>query len=156
KVSTSTLLSASTTSPSYGQQVVLTATLIPSLVGSLTPSGTVTFKDGATSIGTGSISGGVATLNVTSLGVGSHGITASYAGDTNFAASTSSAVAITVGKATPVITWANPTPIGYETLLSSDQLNATASVPGTFSYSPTAYALLTAGPHTLTVTFTPT
>lgn len=156
KVATSMLLGASTTSPALGQQVVLTATLVPSLVGSLAPSGTVTFKDGGISIGTGSVTGGVATLNTTSLGVGSHSVTATYAGDTNFVASTSSAIVITVGKATPVITWANPSPISYETLLSSDQLNATASVPGTFSYSPAALALLTAGSHTLTVTFTPT
>ncbi len=156
KVTTSTLLSASTTSPAFGQQVVLTATLIPSLVGSLTPGGTVTFNDGGTSIGTGSVSAGVATLNITSLGSGTHSITATYAGDTNFLTSASSAIGITVGKATPVITWANPAPISYETLLSSDQLNATASVPGTFSYNPSALTLLTAGSHTLSVTFTPT
>src|SRR4029077_8049326 len=104
----------------------------------LTPGGTVTFKDGATSIGTGSVSSGVATLNITSLGTGPHSITATYAGDSNFLTSTSSSLGITVGKATPVITWANPTPISYVTLLSSDQLNATASVPGTFSYNPSA------------------
>jgi hypothetical protein len=156
RVTTSTLLSASTTTPTFGQQIVLTATLIPSLVGTLTPGGTVTFKDGGTSIGTGSVSGGVATLNITSLGVGSHSITAVYAGDTNFLTSTSSALGVTVGKATPMITWATPSPISYETLLSSDQLNATASVPGTFSYNPSALTLLTAGSHTLAVTFTPT
>ncbi len=155
-IPTSSLLSASTTSPSYGQQVVLTATLIPSLVGSLTPSGTVTFKDSGTSIGTGSVSGGVATLNITSLGVGAHSITAVYAGDTNFLTSTSSALGITVGPGAPVITWDNPAPITYGTLLSSTQLNATASVPGTFSYTPSAFTLLSAGTQTLKVVFTPT
>jgi hypothetical protein len=155
KVATSALLNASTTSPTFGQQVVLTATLIPSLVGSLTSGGTVTFKDGGISVGTGAVSGGVATLNITSLGVGTHSITATYAGDTNFLTSTSSASGVTVGKATPVVTWATPSPISYETLLSSDQLNATASVPGTFSYNPSALTLLTVGSHTLAVTFTP-
>jgi hypothetical protein len=156
KISTSTLLSASTTTPSFGQQVVLTATVQPSLVGSLTPGSTVVFKDGVTAIGTANASGGVATLNVTTLTTGTHSITALYSGDSNFLTSTSSPLVITVGKATPVITWANPTPINYVTLLSSDQLNATASVPGTFSYSPSACTLLTAGSHTLSVTFTPT
>ena len=155
-ITTATLLSASTTTPTYGQQVVLTASIQPSLVGGLTPGGTVTFKDGGATIGTGSVSGGVATLNITSLGVGAHSITAVYPGDTNFLTSTSSALGITVTQGTPVITWATPAPISYYTLLSSTQLNATASVPGTFSYSPSAYTLLSAGSQTLTVVFTPT
>ena len=45
---------------------------------------------------------------------------------------------VTVNKATPVITWATPAAITYGTTLSSTQLNATASVPGTFVYSPAA------------------
>ncbi len=156
KITTATLLSANTTSPTFGQQVVLTASIQPSLVGGLTPGGNVTFKDGATTIGTVAVSGGVATLNITSLGVGAHGITAVYAGDANFLTSTSSALGITVTQGVPVITWATPAPISYYTLLSSTQLNATASVAGTFSYSPALYTLLSAGTHTLTVTFTPT
>jgi hypothetical protein len=155
-IATSTLLSASTTSPSYGQQVVLTATLIPSSVGSLTPSGTVTFKDSGTSIGTGSVSGGVATLNTTSLGVGTHSITATYAGNTNFIASTSPPLGVVVGKGTPVITWANPSSITYGTLLSSTQLNATSPVAGTFAYSQAAYTLLPVGTYTISTTFIPT
>jgi len=54
------------------------------------------------------------------------------------------------------ITWATPTPISYGTALSSAQLNATASVAGTFVYSPTAGTVLSAGQHTLQATFTPT
>ena len=84
KTSTSTLLSANTTSPSYGQQVVLTATLVPSQEGALTPTGNVVFSDGATTIGTVAVSGGIATLNITSLTAGTHSITAKYAGDANF------------------------------------------------------------------------
>jgi sugar lactone lactonase YvrE len=56
---------------------------------------------------------------------------------------------------TPSITWANPAPITYGTPLSAAQLDAAASVSGTFTYSPAAGALLTAGTQTLTVTFTP-
>jgi hypothetical protein len=156
KVTTSTLLSASTTTPSSGQQVVLTATLQPSLVGALTPTGIVVFKDGTATIGTATVSGGVATLNITSLATGSRSITAFYPGDNNFVASTSPVLGISVGKAVPVITWANPSPITYWTLLSSTQLNATANVPGTFAYSQPIYTLLPAGTNTLSVTFTPT
>lgn len=58
--------------------------------------------------------------------------------------------------ATPVITWSTPAPVTYGTALSSTQLDATASVPGTFTYSPAAGAVLTAGQQTLNVTFNPT
>jgi sugar lactone lactonase YvrE len=71
-------------------------------------------------------------------------------------ATTPASVVLTVNKATPVIAWANPAAISYGTLLSATQLNATASVPGTFVYSPAAGALLTGGLQTLTATFTPT
>ncbi|MCX6538783.1 MAG: M12 family metallo-peptidase [Acidobacteria bacterium] len=57
---------------------------------------------------------------------------------------------------TPVVTWVAPDPIKYGTALSATQLNATASVPGTFVYTPAAGAVLTAGTQTLSVTFTPT
>ena len=55
-----------------------------------------------------------------------------------------------------MITWANPAAITYGTALSATQLNATASVPGTFVYSPAAGAVPNAGTQTLNVTFTPT
>ena len=57
---------------------------------------------------------------------------------------------------TPTITWSAPLAITYGTPLSAAQLDATASLPGTFSYSPAAGTVLTAGAHTLNVTFTPT
>ncbi len=157
KVTTTTLVSAST-SPIYGQQVVLTATLqtTPPLVGGLNPTGNVTFKDGTTTLSTVAISGGVATLNVSSLTAGTHSITAIYAGDGNFVGSTSSVLPVTVSKATPVITWANPAPISYGMLLSSTQLNATASTPGTFSYSSALFTSFTVGTYSLGTVFTPT
>ncbi len=65
------------------------------------------------------------------------------------------AVSLTVTKATPTITWATPAPIAYGTALSETELNATASVPGTFAYSPANGELLRAGDQTLSVTFTP-
>src|SRR6185503_7760614 len=66
-------------------------------------------------------------------------------------------VAINVLKATPTITWTTPADIIYGTALSATQLNATASVPGTFVYTPAAGAVLSAGAaQTLSVSFTPT
>ena len=63
---------------------------------------------------------------------------------------------LVVNKATPAIAWAKPASIAYRTALSAAQLNATASVPGTFAYAPAAGHVLAAGTHTLAVTFTPT
>jgi hypothetical protein len=65
-------------------------------------------------------------------------------------------VALTVNTTTPTINWAAPSAIAYGTALTSTQLNATASVPGNFSYSPAAGTVLTSGAQTLSVTFTPT
>ena len=63
---------------------------------------------------------------------------------------------IVVNQAAPIVTWPTPAAITYGTALGATQLDATASVPGAFVYSPAAGALLTAGTHTLNVTFTPT
>ena len=68
-------------------------------------------------------------------------------------------VLIDVLKATPTISWSNPTDIPYGTTLSGTQLNATADgdLPGTFDYTPTVGALLDVGEdQTLNVLFTPT
>src|SRR5439155_2773827 len=59
--------------------------------------------------------------------------------------------------ATTTITWSNPADITYLTALSGTQLNATASVAGSFAYSPAAGIVLNAGNNqTLHVDFTPT
>jgi len=65
------------------------------------------------------------------------------------------AVSLTVTKATPIVTWPTPAPIAYGAALSDIELNATASVPGTFAYSPDNGEVLRAGDQTLSVTFTP-
>jgi hypothetical protein len=65
---------------------------------------------------------------------------------------------LTVQREQPVISWAQPTDITYGTPLGPQQLNATADVPGVFSYLPGSGAVLPADSHeprTLTVTFVP-
>ena len=59
-------------------------------------------------------------------------------------------------QATPSITWATPAAITYGATLSATQLNASSTVAGKFAYSPAAGTVLTAGSHTLSVTFNPT
>src|SRR6185436_5810399 len=59
--------------------------------------------------------------------------------------SANKSVAITVLKATPVITWTNPAHNVYVSALSATQLNATTTVPGAFVYTPAAGTVLSAG-----------
>jgi glucuronoarabinoxylan endo-1,4-beta-xylanase len=61
-----------------------------------------------------------------------------------------------VVKSTPTITWATPAAVPLGTTLGAAQLDATASVPGNFVYSPASGSVLsTAGSTTLSTTFTP-
>jgi hypothetical protein len=83
---TSTTLTSSNPSSLYGQPVTLTATVAAGTA----PSGTVTFTDGTTVLGTAPLdNSGRAAITLTNLAVGSHTLTASYAGNANFAPSTS-------------------------------------------------------------------
>ena len=61
------------------------------------------------------------------------------------------------GRTAPTVSWPAEAAVTFGSALSTQQLNATASVPGTFSYSPSAGTVLPAGAgQTLSVTFTPT
>lgn len=66
------------------------------------------------------------------------------------------AVSVKVSKATPAITWPTPDPLTFGTALSATQLNAKASIPGSFAFTPAAGEKLAPGVHELSVTFTPT
>jgi hypothetical protein len=95
----------------------------------------------------------------TVLGVGNHALTVTFTptNPTDYTTTTANAtVTLTVNKATPAITWAAPAAIVYGTALSATQLNASSTVAGSFTYSPLAGTVLSAGSHTLSVTFAPT
>jgi subtilase family serine protease len=93
----------------------------------------------------------------TVLTAGSQVLTANFTPtDTTNYNTASANVTLTVNKVTPTVTWSTPAPIPYGTALSATQLNATASVPGSFSYSPALGTVLTAGSQVLTAIFTPT
>src|SRR5262249_46387296 len=113
--STTTLVSSANPSV-FGQSVTFTATVVANAPGSGLPTGSVTFFDGAASIGTGSLnSSGQATLTTSALSVGSPMIPVSYTGDTNFLASTSAAVTQIVdqdGTTTTLISSVNPSVFG--------------------------------------------
>lgn len=108
-VSTTLTLSASSSSSVYEQQVTLTATLSPwSAQGHTTNGESITFYNGTTNLGTGTLSAGSATLQITSLPVGTDQITATYNGDTAFQGSSSSAYPITVAADTSFTITPNP------------------------------------------------
>jgi hypothetical protein len=100
KADTTTTVSSSVNPSVFGQSVTFTATVSPVAPGAGTRTGTVTFKDGATVLGTGAVNAaGQATFSISSLPVNAHSITAEYGGDTNFNGSTSSTLSQTVSKA---------------------------------------------------------
>ena len=120
-----TVTVASATNPSVvGQTVLLTATLSVSAPGSGIPSGTITFKDGVTTLGTSPVSNGTVTFSTSGLALGAHTLTVSYSGDASFASSLSASLTQNVnqdGTVTSLTSSANPS-------VSGQTITYTASV----------------------------
>ncbi len=87
----STIVKSSINPAGIGASVIFTATVASTVTGdALVPTGTVTFFDGSTRLGSTTLnSSGQASFTTSSLTLGTHGITAQYGGDTNFTGSTS-------------------------------------------------------------------
>jgi hypothetical protein len=97
KAATTTSLSVNTRTFGIMNFVGLTATIAPVAPGSGSPTGTVTFMEGSTVLGTATVSGGQASLVLeNTLPPGQHTVTAIYSGDGDFLGSTSPAVTFTV------------------------------------------------------------
>ena len=95
----------------------------------------MTFLDGATPLGTATLSAGTASISTSALTAGSHSLTASYAGvANNFGASTSGAVTQSVSKANTTTTPSNASGTfgGPNVTLSA---NVTANSPSTATVS---------------------
>ena len=157
---------SSSSNPSVvGAPVTLTALVSPITASTLIPSGLLTLKDNGNTLTSGMLdSTGKLTYTTSALTQGTHAITATYAGDTLFAGTISTALSQVVKNqaVAPILTWATPAPITYGTPLSATQLDAIATdstgaiVPGVFTYAPPAGTILSVGTHTLGVTFVPT
>ena len=107
KASTSIGLTSTPASPDLNQTVTFTATIMSAIT--TTPTGTVTFADGTTQLGTAALNGsGVATFSTSSLAAGEHSIAAAYSGDANFLASTSAVMSLAI--ATPNFTLSSSAP----------------------------------------------
>ena len=120
KRATSVVLSSSANPAVVGQSVTLTATVTAKKPSSTTPTGTISFMDGSTLLGTATLVKGVARLSTSKLSVASHAIRAVYNSDGTFATSTSAILTETVKKA------------ATNTTLSATSTTATFGVPVTF------------------------
>ncbi len=166
---TTLTLSVSPTSATLsGQAVTLTATLSPYTVGpptTTTDNEAVNFYSGATLIGSGTLSSGVATLITTSLPVGSDALKAIFPGDSNYNPSTSNVINVTV---TGILLSSSPNPSVYGqdvTLTSTTPGGATGTVTfmdGTNTIGIVSIGgvtntfdttVLTAGTHSLTAVY---
>ena len=101
KVAPAVSLASSANPALLGNAITLTATL-SAVAG--TPTGSVSFFDGTTLLGSGTLTGSAAAYTTSSLALGSHSITAVYAGNSDFSASTSSAIAEVVNEFTMALT----------------------------------------------------
>jgi hypothetical protein len=86
--STSTSVTVSPASDVQGSNFTFTA-MVSAMNGTGTPTGTVTFSDGSSTLSMGAVSNGMASFSSTKLALGSHSVVATYSGDTNFAPSNS-------------------------------------------------------------------
>ncbi|WP_341922299.1 Ig-like domain repeat protein [Polaromonas sp. YR568] len=126
RAATVTALTSSLNPANVGQSVTWTATVS----GGNNPSGNITFKDGASILGTRTLSGGVATFSSSVLGVSNHNITAIYEGDNTNASSTSSALSQVVSRwvtSTTLDATPNPATLGQNVTLT---VGVSGDVPG--------------------------
>ena len=135
---------ASLTAPSDGATVSGTAVTVSAAASDNVGVAGVQFKLDGINLGAEDVSSPYTIAwNTTTVGNGSHSLTA-VARDG--AGNTTGSAAVNVTVANPVtIAWNAPASIVFGTALSATQLNATASVPGTFVYAPAAGTLLNAG-----------
>lgn len=150
----SIVLQASTTTPQYQTSVTFTASVAPSAA-----TGTVTFYNGATNIGSVPVSGGAASLTTSFAAGGTSAVHAVYSGDYNYLSSTSNSITMNVSG--PLVTSTtlklstSTTAIGDSVTLTAMVTPATATGTVTFYNGSAAIgtANVSAGVATLTTSF---
>jgi hypothetical protein len=158
---TTTAITITPTTANYGDTLTLNATVTSTPAGTVNGSILFTETRSQQTVASAQVINGVASTTVSTSNpvfqIGSNSIVGTFQATGQFATSTSTAQSFTLAQASPTITY-NPTPtvITYGTALIASQLNATSSVPGSFSYSQAVGDILAAGSHTINATFTPT
>src|SRR5262249_19215436 len=116
-----------------GQSLLFTAT-----VTGLTPTGTVTFWDGATLLGTATLADGIGSLTTSALALGNHTILANYSGDSNNS-SAAGLLSQTVSHNATTITFS----LDNYTSVTGQSVTLTATVEGTLPDAPTPTGTVT-------------
>jgi hypothetical protein len=128
-------LSSSANPSSFGQPVQFTANVLPVPSGAGMPTGMVTFQDGAKVIGQVPLmpvvslvpSGASASMTISNLAPGNHNIVATYASDTQFAASSGNvAQLVQAGTSTTITSSLNPSPFGQLVVFTATVTPSTA------------------------------
>src|SRR5206468_221250 len=122
---TTTTLTTTPNPSTVGQAVTLTARVVPVAPATGVPTGVVTFRDGATTIGTATLGAtGSASIIVSTLALGNHSLTAVYGGSANFQTSTSAVVtqvvnAVNAATTTTLTATPNPSRFGQGVTLTA-------------------------------------
>lgn len=166
-IATITALSSSPSNPGIGTNVTLSAT-VNHVSGAAVPTGTMTFMDSSTFLGSGALNGsGLATFSTTALASGQHSITAVYGGDSSYAASQASAqVTVSSGDFNLTIPTVSSSVNPGQSAMYTINVGAVSGFTGTVSFSCTSglpsltscsfspTTVTTSGPTTLTITTT--
>jgi Glycoside hydrolase family 44/Bacterial Ig-like domain (group 3) len=122
--STAVTLVASPASGVSGQAISLTASVTPA-----SATGTISFKDGSSTIGSANLVAGKGTFSVSTLSVGTHSLTAAYSGDSVDSPASSNTVTVTITAST-----SGPSP-DYGLTLSSNTLAMSQGTSGSLTVS---------------------
>jgi hypothetical protein len=136
QVNTTTSLMSSVNPSTAGQSVTFSVTVAGTTSNSPLPTGTVTFYDGTSPLGSNTLNGSAQTsFSTASLSTGSHSITAVYGSDANYATSTSPAVTQAVN-APPQVSTTTALISSQNPATSGQSITFTATVSGTTNNSP--------------------
>src|SRR5262249_19055911 len=102
RIATTTTVTPATTAAIRGQAVTFVVSVAHPPVPGAGPTGSITLRDGTADLGSAPLdAGSTATFTIADLTIGSHAITASYAGDARFAPSDAAAVTVRIDPAPP-------------------------------------------------------
>jgi hypothetical protein len=172
KAATSVVVTPSSNPALSGQSLTLTATVTITAPGNGIPSGSITFLDGATTLGTSTLNGSQATFSTAALSLGTHSITAKYAGTSQLKEATSLALEQTIiasGASLALTSSKNPSVSGDSVTFTATLAGSSGVPTGTVTFSEGAIVLgtssisgstavlststLKAGAHTITATY---
>ena len=131
--STATAVKADVNPQNNGSNVTFTATITPVAAGTSGPTGVVLFSDGMTLLGSGTLQQGsgsyTASRQTSSLGVGTHTISATYLGDGAYAASVGTLTEKIVGPPTSIVATSGGNQTGVYGTSIANPLVATVTDP---------------------------